>query len=451
MAFPSDFTWGVAAASYQIEGAPAEDGKGPSVWDMFCRKEGAIWRGQTGDVACDHYHRWREDVQLMKELGMKAYRFSISWPRVLPKGVGAVNAKGMEFYDKLVDALLEAGIEPWITLFHWDYPLALYHKGGWLNRDTADWFADYAALITRKVSDRVSHWMTLNEPQCFIGLGMLTGYHAPGDKLRFDEVLLASHNTLLAHGKAVRAIRANSKSKPVIGVAMVGGACMPETESPADIEATRKGMFRTTERTMFNNAWWSDPIFLGRYPEDALSLFGESAPKPEPGDMEIISEKLDFLGLNIYHGGTLKAGPDGEPVVVPLPPGYPKTTQDWWPVTPTALYWGPRYMHERYNVPIVITENGHQNADVISLDGKVHDPERIDYLHRYLRELKRAVDEGLPVKGYLQWCFTDNFEWAMGDATRVGIVYTDYPTQRRVPKDSAYWYRDVIATNGANL
>ena len=451
MAFPSDFTWGVASAAYQIEGAPFEDGKGWSVWDMFCRKEGAIWRDQTGDIACDHYHRWCEDVRLMKELGIKAYRFSIGWPRVLPEGVGKVNQKGLDFYSHLVDALLDAGIQPWITLFHWDYPLALYHRGGWLNRDSADWFAEYAGVMTRALSDRVTHWMTHNEPQCFIGLGLQAGIHAPGDKLRFAEIAQAMHHTLLAHGQAVQVIRAHAKLKPTIGIAMVGGAHIPATDSPADIQAACQKMFSTSKKDAWSNAWWMDPIFLGHYPEDALQLYGDAAPTIQPGDLETISQKLDFLGLNIYHGFVYKAGPTGQPEAVPHSPGYPKTTQDFWPITPASLYWGPRYMYERYHVPIVITENGHQNADVISLDGKVHDPQRIDYLHRYLRELQRAVIEGIPVRGYMQWCFKDNFEWAMGDAIRVGLVYTDYPTQRRIPKDSAYWYRDVIATNGAAL
>jgi len=451
MAFPKNFTWGVASAAYQIEGAPSEDGKGPSVWDMFCRKPGAIWNSQTGDIACDHYHRWRDDIALMQQLGIKAYRFSISWPRVLPDGTGPVNEKGLAYYEQLVDTLLAAGIQPWITLFHWDYPLALYHRGGWLNRDSAHWFAQYASVITNRLSDRVSHWMTHNEPQCFIGLGLQTGIHAPGDKLRFAEVAQAMHHTLLAHGQAVQVIRAQAKLKPTIGIATVGGAHMPATDSPADIQAARQKMFSTTQKDAWSIAWWMDPIFLGHYPADALQLYGTEAPQVRPGDMETIGQKLDFLGLNIYSGLTFRAGPDGQPAEVPLPPGYPKTTQDFWAVQPTSLYWGPRYMYERYNVPIVITENGHQNADIISLDGQVHDPQRIDYLHRYLRELARASHDGIPVQGYFQWCFTDNFEWAMGDAIRVGLVYTDYPTQRRIPKDSAHWYTNVIQTNGAEL
>jgi beta-glucosidase len=449
--FPASFTWGVASAAYQVEGAPLEDGKGPSVWDMFCRKPGAVWRGQNGDIACDHYHRYREDVALLRELGIPAYRFSISWPRVLPEGVGQVNQKGIDFYQRLVDALVEAGIQPWVTLFHWDYPLALYRRGGWLNRDSADWFAEYAALLAERLSDRVTHWMTLNEPQCFIGLGLQDGYHAPGDRLRFDEVLLAGHHALLAHGRAVQAIWASARSKPSIGFAPVGVTCMPATEAPADVEAARQSMFSVTRADCFLNTWWMDPIFLGRYPEDGLALYGDAAPRVRAGDMQTIAQPLDFFGVNIYHGTFVRAGADGAPESVPLPPGYPKTTQDFWPITPAALYWGPKLFYERYGLPVVITENGQQNADVVSLDGRVHDPQRIDFLQRYLRELRRACTEGVPIRGYFQWCFTDNFEWAMGDAIRVGIVFTDYPTQRRIPKDSAYWYRDVIRSNGTNL
>jgi beta-glucosidase len=449
--FPRGFVWGVASAAYQVEGAPREDGKGASVWDMFCRKPGAVWRDQTGDTACDHYRRFREDVALMKELGIPAYRFSLAWTRLLPEGTGTVNPRGLDFYEQLVDALLDAGIAPWVTLFHWDYPLALYRRGGWLNRESADWFGEYAQVVAERLSDRVGRWMTLNEPQCFIGLGHQTGYHAPGDRLRFDEVLLAGHHALLAHGRAVQAIRAAAKSAPLVGFAPVGVVRMPHTDSAADLAAARQAMFTVRERDCFSNTWWMDPVFRGRYPEDGLSLFGSAVPPVRAGDMETIAQPLDFFGANIYHGGFVRAGADGSPEDVALPPGYPKTTQDFWPVTPGALYWGPRFFAERYGLPIVITENGHQNADVVSLDGRVHDPQRIDYLHRYLRALRQACDDGVPVQGYFQWCFTDNFEWAMGDAIRVGIVYTDYPTQRRVPKDSAAWYREVIRTNGAEL
>ncbi len=428
-AFPRTFAWGVASASYQVEGSPTADGKGPSVWDMFCRKPGAIWAGQTGDTACDGYRRWREDVRLMKELGIGAYRFSVSWPRVLPEGTGVVNRKGLDFYRALVDGLREAGIEPWVTLFHWDYPLALYHRGGWLNDDSPEWFAEYAAVVAAVLSDRVTRWMTMNEPQCFIGLGHQTGIH----------------------GRGVQAIRAAARGPASIGMAPVGVVAMPATETAADVEAARRATFAVSRRDCFSTSWWLDPVFRGRYPEDGLALYGAAAPRVRAGDMDTIAQPLDFCGVNIYHGSIVRAGPGGAPEDVPLPPGYPKTAYDHWPITPTCLYWGPRFLHERYGLPVVITENGHQNVDVVSLDGKVHDPERIDYLHRHLRELSRAHRDGVPVGGYFQWCFTDNFEWNHGDSSRNGIVFTEYATQARIPKDSAFWYRDVIRANGAGL
>jgi beta-glucosidase len=449
--FPDGFAWGVASSAYQVEGGAAEDGKGASVWDMFCRKPGAIWGGQTGDVACDSYHHWRDDVRVMQDLGIKAYRFSISWARVMPQGAGAANPKGLDYYNNLVDGLLAAGIEPWVTLFHWDYPLALYHKGGWLNSDSPAWFADYAALVTRTLSDRVTHWMTYNEPQCFIGLGHQNGTYAPGDKLRFDEILLASHHALLGHGLSVQAMRANAKSALTIGIAPVGMTRMPFEETPANIEATRQAMFAITNKDAFSNTWWMDPIFLGHYPADGLALFGAAVPPIGADDFKTIAQPLDYLGVNIYNGVYTRAGRDGKAEAVPLPAGYPKTAYDYWPVTPEALYWGPRYFYERYQLPIAITENGHQNVDIVSLDGKVHDPQRIDYLHRFLRQLKRACTDGIPVKGYFQWSFSDNFEWIYGDASRNGIVFSDYVTQARIPKDSAYWYKQVIQTNGRDL
>ncbi len=450
MSFPKNFVWGVAAASYQVEGATKVDGRGPTVWDMMCRKQGAIWSGHTGDVACDHYHRYKEDVALMKSLNVQAYRLSIAWSRVLPDGTGKVNAKGLAFYDKLIDELLKAGIQPWITLFHWDHPLALYRRGGWLNRDSADWFADYTKIIVEKLSDRVQHWMTLNEPVCFIDLGLKAGIHAPGDKLAWAEILQAAHHALLAQGKGVQTIRTNAKAKPQVGWAPTGNVGIPATDKPADIAAARAGMFTSRERNLWQHAWWSDPVFFGRYPEDALKIYGSDAPQVAPGDMRTIKQPLDFFGVNIYMGDTWRAGKDGAPEKVPHPLGHPLTAFRW-PVTPAALYWGPKFLQERYGRPVVITENGMSNADIVSLDGRVHDPQRIDYLQRHLRELRRASADGVDVRGYFQWSIMDNFEWAEGYKERFGLVFVDYPTQQRIPKDSAYWYRDTIATHGANL
>jgi beta-glucosidase len=448
--FPKDFVWGAATASYQIEGAAAEDGKGPSVWDAFARKPGAVFEGHTGDVACDHYHRYRDDVALMKQLGLQSYRFSVAWPRVLPDGVGAVNAKGLDFYHRLVDALLEAGIAPMCTLFHWDLPQALYHRGGWLNRDSADWFADYAARIAGALGDRVKLWVTQNEPQCFIGLGLREGLHAPGDKLADPDFLTAAHNGMRAHARAVRALRAHAPDGK-IGYAVATQPTQPASDRPEDIEAARQAMFAVADRHPFNNAWWMDPVLLGRYPEDGLATYGKDVPAFRPGDLDEMNPPIDFLGLNIYKADTYRRGADGKPERVPVPPGYPRSGVDWQPITPSCLYWGPRYCHERYRLPISITESGLSTRDQVFLDGKVHDPQRIDYMHRALLELSRAIRDGVPVTSYYAWSLLDNFEWADGYKQRFGLVYVDYQNQKRVPKDSYHWYRQVIAGNGASL
>jgi beta-glucosidase len=449
MAFPKGFVWGAAAASYQVEGAAYEDGKGPSVWDMMCRKDGAVWSGQTGDVACDHYHRYAEDAALMRELGLKAYRLSLSWPRIMPEGEGAVNAKGLDFYDRLIDALLAAGVAPWVTLFHWDYPYALYCRGGWLSRASADWFAAYADVVVRRLGDRVTHWMTQNEPQCYIGLGLWEGRHAPGDRLGWAEVLRAAHHSMLGHGKAVQAMRAATPQPCRIGFAPVGVIKIPATAAAADVEAARAEMFAVRGRSIWNNTWWMDPVLLGRYPEDGLAAYAGALPPVEAGDLETMRQPLDFFGTNIYNGAFVQAGAGG-PENVPYAAGFPLTAFKW-PVTPDALYWGPRFFQERYGLPVVVTENGLSGADWVGVDGRVHDGHRIDFTTRYLRALGRAIDDGVDVRGYFHWSIMDNFEWAEGFKERFGLVHVDYETQKRTPKDSARWYAGVIAANGANL
>ncbi len=446
MSFPKDFIWGAAAASYQVEGAAYDNGKGLSVWDTFCRQPGAIWEGNTGDVSCDHYHHYKEDARLMGEIGLKAYRLSICWPRVIPEGTGKVNEKGLEFYDRLVDALLENGVQPWVTLFHWDYPYSLYLRGGWLNGDSSDWFAEYTGVIVDKLSDRVSHWLTLNEPQVFVDAGHRLGRHAPGLQLGFGDVLIAAHNSLLAHGKAVQAIRARAKTKPLIGAAPVGRTMIPATDSHQDIDAARKRMFSIVEKDCGSNTWFADPMVLGRYPEDGLKLFESELPEIPDGDMKTICQPLDFYGVNIYRGDVVSA----ESGVVKGADG-PAITTMGWTITPEALYWGPRFLYERYKLPIIMTENGMANMDWVHLDGKVHDPQRIDYLNRYIVEFERAIDDGVPARGYFVWSIMDNFEWAEGYKQRFGLIYVDYATGKRILKDSAFWYRDVIASNGANL
>ena len=450
MSFGDDFLWGAATSSYQIEGGAYEDGKGLSVWDVMCERPDAIADGSSGAVACDHYHRSKEDVVLMSQVGLKAYRFSISWPRVLPDGIGRINPKGLEFYDRLVDELLGHGIRPFVTLFHWDYPYALYQKGGWLNGESSNWFAEYARVVVDALSDRVRDWMTINETQSFIGLGHQRGLHAPGLKLSHKEWLQVSHNVLLAHGKAVQVIRSHAKCPARIGYAPVGVVKVPVTDSPADIEAARAAMFAITEKNCENNTWWMDPVFLGKYPEDGLNVFGKDVPHYTDEDMRVISQPLDDFCINIYNGREVRAGADGKAEKWPRPPGYWRTNFGW-SVVPQCLYWGPKFFQERYKLPVLITENGMANVDWKSLDGQVHDPQRIDFLQRYLLELQRAVQDGVEVRGYFQWSFMDNFEWADGFTRRFGLTHVDFETQERTLKDSARWYAEVIRTNGRAL
>jgi len=462
MPFPKDFVWAASAASYQIEGAVGQDGAGLSVWDTFCTKPGAILTGDDGSVACDHYHRYKEDVAIMKQMGLKAYRLSISWPRVLPDGTGKPNEKGLAFYDALIDELIAAGIEPYVTLFHWDYPQQLFLKDGWLNPKSSDWFAEYTKLIIERLSDRVKNWITLNEPQCFVGLGHMDGLHAPGLKLAMPDALVVAHNVLLAHGKAVRTIREHAKQTPTVGYAPVAVIHTPATDSPGDIEACKKAMFTVSEATwkeigndiqssLFrNNTWWMDPIFLGHYPQNALAAYGDNMCAYSQTDMDIISEKVDFLGLNSYFGPRSKLHEDGNIQNLPDPTGHVHTTMDW-PRNPDILYWGPKFFYERYNVPIVITENGMANMDWVHFDGQVHDPQRIDYIRRHLLRLRDTIDDGVDVRGYFYWSIMDNFEWWHGYSQRFGLVFTDYETLKRIPKDSAKWYSQVIASNGESL
>ncbi len=447
--FPDHFIWGAATASYQIEGAAQEDGKGLSVWDMLCRQPGKIWNGHSGSTACDHYHRYQEDVSLMKQMGLKAYRFSLSWPRIIPTGFGRVNEKGLSFYDRLVDELLAANIQPWVTLFHWDYPYELFIRGGWLSPESPHWFADYAAIVCDRLSDRVTNWMTLNEPQCFIGLGHLDGYHAPGLKLGFHEVLLAAHHALLAHGRAVQVLRSRAKKTPIIGWAPVGVSGVPASNSPEDIAACRTHHYQIKPGSLWNNTWWGDPPVLGHYPEEGLRAYGDAVPKFTEKDMRTIHQPLDFYGINVYGSPLIKAGPDGQPQEVQRPTGYP-ITQFYWEVTPENLYWAPKFLGERYKLPIVITENGMSGHDWVSTDGAVHDPARIDLTRRYLRELARGIANGNDVRGYFHWSLMDNFEWAEGYRQRFGLIHVDFNTLKRTPKDSAAWYTGVIANNAVD-
>lgn len=442
--FGNDFLWGTATSAYQIEGAHDQDGRQDSVWDAFCRRPGAVFEGHTGDRACDHYGRMSEDIGILSWLGVNAYRFSISWSRVLPDGTGEINEAGLDFYDRLVDSLIEAGIDPMVTLFHWDYPLSLYHRGGWLNRDSAQWFADYVRVIVDRLSDRVTRWSTINEPQCFIGLGHQEGKHAPGLKLAPEDHLRAAHHALLAHGRAVQTIRAHAKVPSIVGWAPIGHISYPATEDPADIEAARRATFAMRNKDHWNNTWYSDPVCHGHYPEDGLALWGDAAPRVESGDMEIISQPLDFYGVNIYAGEPVRASEAHGWEAVSFPPGTPRTAFDW-PIAPKSLEWGVRFLWERYGLPVIVTENGMANLDWPDEQGRVSDPQRIDYSSRYLAGLQRAMDAGADVRGYFHWSLLDNFEWAEGFRMRFGLVHVDFETMVRTPKASAHWYRDFIA------
>lgn len=452
MGFSENFVWGAATSAYQIEGAVKEDGKGEHIWDVYVKEPGHIYGGHNGNSACDHYHRFREDVGVMKEIGIMAYRFSIDWSRVLPEGFGSVNESGIAFYDSLIDELLKNGIEPYITLHHWELPYEIYKRGGWMNPQIVEWFGEYARLIAGRFSDRVTRFFTLNEPQCFVGLGYLTGDHAPGIKAPLRDTFEMAHNALKAHGRAVQMLRQYGKQRLTVGYAPTCGMCYPETEKAEDIEAARQALFAMNQddrNWTWNVSWWSDPVLLGNYPEEGLKRYEPYLPRITDEDMKLIAEPIDVYGQNIYNGRCIRMGRDGRPEEVKRCEGFPKTAV-LWPVTPEALYWGPRFLYERYRKPIYITENGMSCHDVVSIDGKVHDPNRTDFLARYLKELKRAAGE-IDLRGYFHWSLMDNFEWEKGYSERFGLVYVDYQTQKRMKKDSAYWYQDVIRSNGAKL
>lgn len=453
--FNNDFIWGVATASYQIEGAAYEDKKGLSVWDVFAKQEGKVFNMDSGDVACDAYHHVEEDVALLKELGVKAYRFSLSWPRILPNGIGEINEAGLAYYDQFVDALLAAGIEPYITLFHWDYPYELYKKGQWLNDDASDWFENYTRVVVERLGDRVKKWMTINEPQCFIGLGYYTGQHAPGHKFSKFDIVRMSHNVLLAHGKSVRVIREIVGDEAEVGFAFVGQFCQPKTDSKADVEAARNYTFDAIKHLKhskshnftFDNDYWFDPILLGKYPDWVMESLREYLPEEEQfkKDMAIIQSDVDFIGLNIYAGPTVEDD-NGYIKVIRQAEGHAVTGLNWL-MSEGVMYWGTKFMYERYKKPIYITENGLSNKDWVALDGKVHDEARIDFLKRYLGALEKSQQDGADIRGYFQWSFMDNYEWAEGYRERFGLVHVDFTNGKRTPKESFYWYKDLIKTN----
>lgn len=450
--FKKDFVWGVASSAYQIEGTEPGDGRGDNVWDVFVR-QGKIFEHQNAEIACDHMHHFKEDYALMRNLGIQAYRFSINWARLIPQGIGEVNPKAVKLYRDMIISMKENGIEPYITLFHWEFPQALQEKGGWLNPEVVQWFGYYAKVVAENFSDLCDKFITINEPQCAVGLGHLRGLHAPGLKLSYKDTFQIAHNLLKSHGQAVIQLRKYAKQSIQVGYAPTGGVAYPYTDSPEDIEAARKvyfGFYNPMDNWTWNVSWFSDPVFLGHYPEEGLKKFAEYLPEMTQEDMELIHQPLDFMGQNIYNGYYVRAGADGEPEFVDREPGFPKTGTDW-PVTPKAFYYGIRFLTQRYPLPLYITENGMGCHDNISFDGKVHDNDRITFLDSYIGAMQKAVLEGADVRGYFLWTFLDNFEWNDGYKQRFGLVYVDYQTQRRIVKDSAFWYKKVIESSGKTL
>jgi beta-glucosidase len=442
--FPAGFLWGTATASYQVEGAVHDDGRGPSVWDTFSHTPGKVVNNATGDVADDHYHRYKEDVQLMKALGVKVYRFSIAWPRVFPQGAGTPNPKGLDFYNRLVDELLANGIQPFATLYHWDLPQALQDKvGGWESRETSEAFANYAGYVAEHLTDRVKHIFTINEFGAFVELGYGIGIHAPGLKLPAARFNQTRHHAVLGHGLAVQAIRAHAKRGTKVGLAENMTICVPVIETAEHIQAAV-----TATREL--NAPYMTVIQEGKYTDAYLANAGANAPKFTAADLKIISSPLDFVGINIYTPAYVRASDSKSGfAVVPHPKSFPHMASPWLFVGPEALYWGPRHVAKIWNArEIYITENGCSSSDIPASDGKVYDTDRVMYLRNYLTQLQRATSDGVPVRGYFLWSLMDNFEWADGYTNRFGIHYVDYQTQKRTPKLSADFYREVIARNG---
>lgn len=442
--FPAGFRWGCATAAYQVEGAAEEDGRGPSIWDTFSHIPGKVHNNETGDVSTDHYHRYKQDVQLLKGLDAKIYRFSISWSRIFPTGTGKPNERGVAFYERLVDELLANGLEPFCTLFHWDLPQVLQERyGGWQSRETSKAFADYAGYVAGRLSDRIHNFFTINEFSSFIDLGYRDGRFAPGLQLAPAALNQTRHNAVLAHGLAVQAIRAKARAGTKVGLAENYVPGTPIIESEEHIKAS-------VLATRVINAPYLTVIMEGKYPEQYLQKEGAAAPKFTPEDLAIISSPVDLLGINIYNPTYVRAdsGPAGY-AVVPLPSSYPHMASTWLNIGPEGLYWGVRHAAEIWNVKdIYVTENGCSSADTVAPDGQVYDTDRVMFLRNYLINLHRAAAEGFPVHGYFVWSLMDNFEWADGYALRFGIYYVDYKTQKRIPKMSASFYKEVIRRNG---
>lgn len=436
----SEFIWGVATSSYQIEGAANEGGRGQSIWDTFCKVPGKVANFDNGDIACDHYHRFKEDLDLMKWMGVKAYRFSVAWPRVIPDGVGRVNEMGLDFYDRLIDSLLEREIAPWLTMYHWDLPEALQLRGGWNNREVVEWFGEYAEVLTSRFGDRVKNWMTLNEPLCSAWLGHLYGDMAPGIK-DLQTALNVSHNLLMSHGLACQVIRSNV-SEANVGIVINVTPAVPATDSQEDSNAAQLA-------DGFDNRWFLDPVFGRAYPADVIDTLGAS-PEIHSGDMKLIAQDLDFLGVNFYFRQTVAADQNSKPLPIrSVNRENVKRTAMNWEVHPQAFEEILLRISKEYSPKaIYITENGSAWNDEV-INGEIIDDERIDYLARHLDAMRSAREQGAPILGYFAWSFLDNFEWAYGYEKRFGLIYVDYKTQKRTPKKSAFFYRQLLLNGTA--
>ena len=441
--FPENFKWGAATAAYQIEGAVSEDGRGETIWDGFCRIPGRIRGGDTGAVACDHYHRFREDVALMRDLGLGTYRFSTAWSRIFPRGGGELNRRGLDFYQRLVDALVEAGIEPALTLYHWDLPLSLQEKGGWGNRDTAYYFTDYAAAMFEALGDRVGLWITHNEPIVAAFVGHAIGEHPPGEK-DYSLALQVSHHLLLSHAGTVQIFREVQKPDSRIGITLNLYPVYPDGDSAEDEQAALRA-------DGHKNRWFLDPVFLGSYPEDMRAIYQamHGAPAAEPGDMDLLKgNPIDFLGVNYYSRSVVAAPEKPDRLYRSVKPRGTELTEMGWERYPDGLYDVLTRVHRDYGEPeMYVTENGAAFRDELR-EGRIEDDDRIDFLRSHFIQAHRALQEGVKLKGYFVWSLMDNFEWTHGYSKRFGLVHVDYKTQRRTLKQSARWYRDVIRENG---
>lgn len=441
--FPADFVWGAATSAFQIEGSPLADGAGPSNWQAFCHQPGRVTNNDHGDVACDHYRRYPEDVRLMQELGLSAYRFSLNWARILPEGRGSLNIAGLDFYKRLLDTLDEAGISPYVTLHHWDYPLALSERGGWLERDSAPWFADYAAVVFKELGQRVSHWSTFNEPWVMVHEGYVAGSHPPGvtDPRAARE---ATHNILRAHGMAVQAFRAESKGE--IGIVVNLEPKDPASDKAEDLAATRRA-------DAWMNRQFLDPLFLGHYPEELEDVWGASTTGFPEEDFRLMQTPIDFLGINYYSRSVVRDAPGNAPFRTDrVVPEAGKTTDMGWEIFPNGLKRCLLWIKARYgDIPLYITENGAAFDDGPNSAGRITDQRRTEYFRSHLLAAHEAISAGAPLKGYFAWSLLDNFEWAFGYAKRFGLIHVDFETQARTLKDSAHFYREVIDSAGAAL